>query len=92
MDLKENVSETMGDEMLVSTHTGGRGAVEPIRIDTIKSTMDYDFMDKKAAKSHCNTQIKGRGRRGKTGSQIQMGWQLLGVSPAKTISILVCSR
>ena len=47
LDLKENVNKTMGDEMLcVYSHWRPWGGLEPIQVDTIKSTMDYDFIAK----------------------------------------------
>ena len=59
--------KTMGDEMLsVYSHWRPWGGLKPIQIDTIKSTMDYDFMDREGVQRViANTQIKGRGRRGK---------------------------
>ena len=57
---------TMGDEMLcVYSHWRPWGGLDPIEVDTIKSTMDYDFTSKKGGQRViADRQIEGRGRRG----------------------------
>ena len=57
----------MGDEMLcVYSHWRPWGGLEPIQIDTINSTMDYNFTKKEGVQRIiANKQIVGRGRRGK---------------------------
>ena len=57
----------MGDEILcVYSHWRPWGGLDPIQVDTIESTMDYDF-DKKGGVQRviANKQTQGRGRSGK---------------------------
>ena len=47
---------TMGDEMLcVYSHWRPWGGLDPIEVDTIKSTMDYDFTSKRGVKESLQT-------------------------------------
>lgn len=57
----------MGDEMLcVYSHWRPWGGLDPIQVDTIESTMDYNFDKKKGVQRViANKQTQGRGRSGK---------------------------